>query len=87
MKLLTHTQLVNWLIYHRPLFDSHDHTSPHEHYSKPFMISYQGEEWRCNFTHVGNEPLEMYNEMASSIIETSLRIHQEISILYWYWTI
>lgn len=79
-KLLTKNQLIDWLIYHCPLFDTGEVTDP-------FIISYQGQLWRCDFQTIGSEPLEMYNELALSIIQTSRRIHQEITDLYWYWTI
>jgi hypothetical protein len=78
--LLTHDQLVDWLIYHCPLFESLDN-------DRPFMVAYQGQSWRCDFTVTGYDPLEMYDNMAHHITQSSQRIHREITDLYWYWTI
>lgn len=80
MKLLTHDQLVDWLIYHCPLWENWEP-------NKPFIIGYEGQMWRSGFVLTGDDPLVMYSKLASDIINSSTRIHMEITELYWYWTI
>lgn len=79
--LLTHEQLVDWLIYHCPLnktvFDN-----------KVFRIDYRPLTLGVTdrMTVMGNDPIYMYTELAD-YIHYYPGVHREITDLYWYWTI
>jgi hypothetical protein len=72
--LLTHDQLVDWLIYHCPLIDTGLHQTP-------FSIWYYGHGL------YGAEPLALYQEVAEHIVSYDRLLHKKITDLYWYWTI
>lgn len=75
--LLTKNQLIDWLIYHRPLKENYTN-------EYPFAVEYNS--LGHGFYTVGMTPWEAYESMASHIT-AELLIHREITDLYWYWTI
>ena len=79
--LLTEDQLIDWLIYHRPIEEGGDE-------DLPFIVEYRPEKpmlgW--SFRSFGMDPLHAYKQMATEIIKYPT-IHREITDLYWYWTI
>jgi hypothetical protein len=91
--LLTHDQLVDWLIYHVPLQDTAQlstFSNPGVWDQRPFFVQFispiHGDKlYRVAAT--GSTPLEAYQRAASDIERTYSQIHREITDLYWYWTI
>lgn len=77
--LLTHDQLVDWLIYHVPLEDG-------VYNKKPFIFRYVSKQYSSHIFVSNETPWDCYNE-AASIISRYALLHQEITDLYWYWTI
>lgn len=77
--LLTHEQLVDWLIYHCPLIN----TSSNDY---PFKVMYQSTLHGMRFMTLHCDPRQAYEETASRI-PNEPNVHREITDLYWYWTI
>lgn len=76
--LLTHDQLVDWLIYHCPLQEHGNNEFPLKvHYHPRYCVVFSS----CHY-----DPLTIYEEIARAIRRDSI-IHREITDLYWYWTI
>lgn len=87
--LLTHDQLVDWLIYHVPLKDSalmSKFAKPGAWDQRPFFVYYvpQSGHW-YKIASTGTTPLEAYQRAATEILR-NMSIHREITDLYWYWT-
>lgn len=79
--LLTHDQLVDWLIYHVPLEDN-------KHLDKsPFYVEYRGRKPMLAWALCGHgaTPWEAYDDLALELMRHG--VHREITDLYWYWTI
>lgn len=77
--LLTHDQLVDWLIYHCPLQDSGVT-------SRPFLVSYSSHKYSTNILGQHDTPWGAYYEVAHHIT-MDVFLHREVTDLYWYWTI
>jgi hypothetical protein len=79
--LLTHDQLVDWLIYHRPLEDTSSDNYPFEatYHSSVYSM------W--NMRAAASTPWDAYHKLAKHIVYTYPHVHREITDLYWYWTI
>ena len=77
--LLTHGQLVDWLIYHCPL---------EERQSKeyPFRLRYLSKVETVAIHTIHRTPWDAYWEIAVLIAQFP-KVHREITDLYWYWTI
>jgi hypothetical protein len=76
--LLTYEQVVDWLIYHVPLYESYVD-------NKPFTCDWYSMEYQCRITVFGSSPWEAYEEMAAHIMKYPV-VYTEITSLYWYWT-
>lgn len=77
--LLTHNQLVDWLIYHCPIVEG-------GHDLWPFKVRYRSQEFGRGFVSARMTPWDAYEEMAIAIFGDPF-VHREITDLYWYWTI
>lgn len=77
--LLTHDQLVDWLIYHCPMHDTHQD-------DRPFGVILKPTNMYIRYAIALATPWEAYEEMAY-LIKLEPSVHREITDLYWYWTI
>lgn len=80
--LLTHDQLVDWLIYHCPLRENHSLSMDND--LAPFIVVYNSLNLNISVPHY--TPWHAYDELATTI-EKYTDVLQEITDLYWYWTI
>jgi hypothetical protein len=78
--LLTKDQLIDWLIYHCPIHESGFNATPFRVVYHPVKSSITG--LMCSTSY----PPWAYNQLAIYIMSFP-EVHQEITDLYWYWTI